>query len=852
MLRAAFEASVQYRFLFTVAENVEQPDICLCRIWGMHMAKAKLPSSVQVGNEFRDQVCSLLAAAGFRNVTPEVRIDSKKIDAYSEWLTDTMFGTKRVILEAKNFQGTLSKTQCSLFATEYNVKITNNYADHAWLISKNPISPDGRKLIREHRNLECFTYAELQRRLFNVDGYLQVLLQDYSERQTAVYYVPPHTKENHDVEKLIRQWLKEDAAPPLAIVGSYGSGKTTFARHLAATLAQEAIDDATKRAPILIPLGEIVDEQAISGLLGKVLASDHRVANYHFSLFKALNHAGRFVVIFDGLDEMKHGMTFPRFQQSVAQLLELDAGDARVLMLGRDTAFRDDAEFRAIIGGRETTAAGQDVPSYGRRPARHLVLRDFTGDEAKQFVEHFFPIEAASFAREHKIRSIDPAWVSARLAEMLSEEFGELILRPVHAQMLCIVASDPKSRLSSDRFDLYDKFVHHLIAREVGKPGRYSKFDVGIRRRFNAGVAWWLWQAGLAASTTFSDIPREICLEVTRGVKHDFDDVGLARELTTGCLVHKAGNTVHFGHRSIQEFLAAEHVVAAYLLSEDPRVHATRWWSMLKTMVVSEFIVERVKRLSPYDQARVASRALESLHEWRSDDGTEDAVLHLFVNLFGMASLDEEKNWQSPWLLVFGFFHKNGKTTFSPTDAGLEYARKLLSVPTGLQTGGRRMAPQLSIATVLYIWTCIIQQESIPTRLASEFCASCIPVKAVEEFERSGKDAGTFMSVYPETELLFWAFLSAFSTHATDSKVGLLDPNKLLRAARRYVRFGLLDMDKTYPEVQVSMEDLRNALADRVGHGRARQMCELLGNNNKRRRFFQCEERLPESGVSRR
>jgi hypothetical protein len=283
-------------------------------------------STVQIGNEFRDHVCQLLAAAGFHDITAETREGFKKADAATVWTQDTLIGRLRFLVEAKDYSGALPKQECINFITEYGTLTDNGTTDHAWLICREQITPDGRALIdaNNRRNLKCFTYAELQRHLFQVDGYLLDVVEQFDRSAIAEFYIKPMTDDGRDLEEIVRTWVSSKNEPPLAIIGGYGTGKSTFSLHLAASLAKECLRDSTNRVPILVPLGEIVDDQTIDGLVGKVLASQHRVGNYHFHLFRALNRAGRLVIIFDGLDEMKHGMTFSTFEQNMDRLLELD------------------------------------------------------------------------------------------------------------------------------------------------------------------------------------------------------------------------------------------------------------------------------------------------------------------------------------------------------------------------------------------------------------------------------------------------------------------------------------------------------------------------------------------------
>ena len=87
-------------------------------------------------------------------------------------------------------------------------------------------------------------------------------------------------------------------------------GKTSFARHLAAVLAKEHLENGRKRIPILLRLGEISSEQSLEGLLGKAFTALSFVRNYNFNAFMALNNLGRFVIFLDGFDEMKHTLSW--------------------------------------------------------------------------------------------------------------------------------------------------------------------------------------------------------------------------------------------------------------------------------------------------------------------------------------------------------------------------------------------------------------------------------------------------------------------------------------------------------------------------------------------------------------
>lgn len=628
-----------------------------------------MASTVQDGNAFRDLVERVLIVAGFRT-EPEVRTDFKKSDIRGVWSYDALRGPERFLFETKAIEGNLPKSECLEFVAEYGALIRKGEAERAWLISKGPVSPDARALVQADPNLVCWTFAELQRRLLLLDGYLRALGKERKNERLEEYYIRPETIAGADLETYVRQWIATDRAAPLFVIGAYGKGKSTFATHLAAELAAEALEDSTKRVPILIHLGEIVDEQSIDGLLGKVLASRHRVSNYHFETFRELNALGRFLIIYDGLDEMKHGMTPFKLANVMDELMRLDEGDARILLLGRDTTFHSQAEFRSIVEGESLTAAGNRIPRLGRRAYKTVEIRDFNVEEAHRYVRRYLPLYFGEI-RETSATPLAEDWLQQRVSYLLSGEFDELLVRPVHAQMLCQIGAHPQFNLTAlSVHALFDSFVHYLLDREVRKAGRDPRFNIDARRRFNAAVAWWLWERGAVSATSLHDVPLAICHEAASNMTHDLDDVVLKRELMQGCLIEKAADTIYFGHRSLQEFLVADHLVATNLLAAAPRS------DQVLDKIVDNITPEIVDFIVAGVMATAAGRA--RAHTWlsRSADLVGRSVRLQGFNLFvKLASALEEPSLdplQSPWFIWRDFFQRVGKTGFTLSDTAMD------------------------------------------------------------------------------------------------------------------------------------------------------------------------------------
>lgn len=624
------------------------------------MSEQERESTTQKGNAFRDLVASMLEAASFVAET-ETREEFKKVDV--RWRREDLDGPLKYVVEAKDHEGTLGLPECREFVVDYGTLIDKDDADRAWLVSKGPISPDGRALVDGKRGCKAMTFAEFQRRLLGLDSYLHDLISSYDVEKIAGWYVPLKTEDGVDLEKVVRDWIDEADALPLAIVAGYGKGKSTFARHIAVVLAREALKEPSRRVPVLVPLGDIVDEQSLEGLLGKVFTTRPGVRGYNFGLFEKLNKAGRYVVIFDGFDEMKHGMTLARFEANITELMRLDKNAAKLVILGRDTAFQDDYEFKSIIHGRQITAGGQEVATRGRRAFRELTVRNFTADEARKFVESFFPVVAREAARGSG-NPVDETWIASRLAELLSDAFDELLKRPVHAQMLCQIATDPNQSLTDlSKYRLFDRFVHFLIDREVNKRGRDPHFSLEVRRNFNRALAYWLWEQGGVSTVTLASVPAEICREATSDVRHDYDDTALRKELTAGCLIEKgATGTIYFGHRSLQEFLVAEHLIATDfngVAHEDKS--AAVWTLALVTPEVGSFIVEAAKSSPQVSQTVLPW--FDILKDLRRRDMPRSGM-RFFLELY--EHFADALHANDPWFVWLRYFAANKAVEFAP------------------------------------------------------------------------------------------------------------------------------------------------------------------------------------------
>jgi hypothetical protein len=506
------------------------------------------------GKNFEDEVANLLELANF-NVKHEMLLGHKKVDLY---ITEQRFGSvRRIAVECKSSSRSLTQAQVSYIYSNYRPLIDANLIDEVLVVTKNCLTPSALAMVDATRDIAHIASADLFNLVMDFGPYLVGLQAQFHENGLSSYYVPPLDNNRQDLEKLLLDWWGLPTSQPIAILGSYGTGKTTLARRMAHILASKALRNREERIPILVRLGEISSEQSLEGLLGKLFTARSVVRNYSFDVFMALNSMGRFVVFLDGFDEMKHTLSWPEFKYNFRQLNRLVTGNSKVVILGRPTAFLNDDEYRNVLHGIRNLAGVElrepDWPEY-----KEVHLSAFSESQARIFLRRYLEYKIQSVANikeRKKIRHV----IDYQVDIICGKDFPDLSRRPVQLKMLAEVLPTWKGEVEELTVsNLYSYFIDLIIEREQEKLGR-QRFGTGARRSFARDLAMFLWKNKGEMSITADSIPAEI-LWSYRENGEDLEAV--RRDLVSACFLdRKLGDSLFFPHRSFQEFLVAEDLV---------------------------------------------------------------------------------------------------------------------------------------------------------------------------------------------------------------------------------------------------------------------------------------------------
>jgi WD40 repeat protein len=201
------------------------------------------------------------------------------------------------------------------------------------------------------------------------------------------------------------EWIARPGARFLALLGDFGSGKTTFAKRFAAQLADQWRERGTgSRIPVLIDLR---NARSTTLSLENILI-DHfaRLSSRNFNIgaLLHLNREGHLLLIFDGFDEMLGYSDPMQLGENLRQILRAAEGKAKVLLTCRTHYFRSRPDALTSVGGgsaRTTTPLFDAVQAQPDSDIAYLLEFDRAG--VAEYLRKAFPPPADAEALGEEI-----------------------------------------------------------------------------------------------------------------------------------------------------------------------------------------------------------------------------------------------------------------------------------------------------------------------------------------------------------------------------------------------------------------------------------------------------------------
>ena len=237
------------------------------------------------------------------------------------------------------------------------------------------VVPSGSKRESIHNDIHIFTRDEILDQLIPFKNYLPAIETAYTKpapdrEEDAIeqYYVPLKIRrtatapEAEWLDDVVEEWLAAGPARRhLSLLGEFGTGKSWFARRLNYRAASAR---NRQRIPVLFQLRNWSERFDLKSLITDTLVNTHKLKlASDYRAFERLNREGRFLLIFDGFDEMVRNANNPRTAtenfEAIATLAKPER--AKVLLTCRTEYFSTEKDVeRTFLGKYESIRTKED------------------------------------------------------------------------------------------------------------------------------------------------------------------------------------------------------------------------------------------------------------------------------------------------------------------------------------------------------------------------------------------------------------------------------------------------------------------------------------------------------------
>jgi RNA polymerase sigma factor (sigma-70 family) len=523
------------------------------------------------GVAFEERVKKTLRLLGYR-AERNVTSFGSQIDLYAEIRIGVLH--VRLMVECKDYgERLVGIEEINKFAGVLAVARNMGAVDKGLLITTTGFTRDA-KTNAAKAGIELTTFAELSTQLVDFTDFLNRTIKNYQDLPASSRYIDlagTETEEYIEVDRAsfirpidtyINRFLLEEgpgAGKQLALLGNFGTGKSTFCRKYAHDLALAYQADPSRRIPILINLTDYDWRFDIQHLILQSLTARYEIAISN-AVCQELQRQGRFLIILDGLDEMATRVDIDTIEDNIREIAKLTLIDNnRILLTCRTHFFRDKIEVQ--------------------------LLRDFA--------VLFIPEWGAEELQVYLQKSFGAAWKEKLKLISDTHNLTELAQTPLFLEM--IVESLPELGDAIARTRLYQVYTDKWIVEQSRRKG--ARLREEARRQFVKELAVGLWLEDKHARhyQDFGDLLRS---------KFQLDDAAQVDYLrsdvqTCTFLTRDSEGNYGFRHRSFMEYFVA------YAISETIEHGAPHLLShKLLTVEVRGFVADLLDRTKVADILR--------------------------------------------------------------------------------------------------------------------------------------------------------------------------------------------------------------------------------------------------------
>lgn len=550
------------------------------------MTTQKLPA----GSEFEESVVRILRLLGYtvhRNLT----VAGCQIDLYAEYRTGVI--PLRLLVECKDYSESTSVGVDEV--KEFSGVLypaRGKIVDKGLLVARHKFTRAAKELA-EQAGITLVSFPELTNQLVDFQPYIELVIREFDNLPVSRHYIDLSFSESEDylgedesaihrpLDDAVNRILFEDGKSKLALLGNFGTGKSTWCKKYARDMAINYRNDSTKRIPVLIPLTDYETNLDIQQLITNTLQFRYGL-RIDLAVCQELQRLGRFILIFDGFDEMAARVDPEIVRENLREINKITRISENVFILTCRTHFFRDRVQAEVLADFDTLF----IPEWGEPELREYLEKRFGNAWEEQLKRIYSTHNLAELAQ------------TPLFLEMIIETLPSLGDRVLRAELYRAYTSKwiqgqtmrRGARLQQDERRGFVIELAMKLFRDDRPSCHYSEFAPLIKNKF---------QVSDAAQIDYLQNDVQTCTFLTRNPNGNYE----------------------FRHKSFMEFFVAEG------LATEIHEHSPAGLRLKRlSPEIRGFLVDLIDRAG-------AARTLNAWFETTKSDVLRDNSLALLVDL---------------------------------------------------------------------------------------------------------------------------------------------------------------------------------------------------------------------------
>ena len=400
--------------------------------------------------------------------------------------------------------------------------------------------------------------------------YAKNICKRFSKFENLAFYIDLkcYDDEQHDIvliDKYVEKWLDEKNYPILAILGDFGTGKTTYVTNLIKQSADRYIEDNNFYLPILVQLKNFtkfwnLEDQIKNNNITYGLSIDD---------FENKFRQGKILFVFDGYDELPKG-TIKKFNE----VNSLVSDRNKVIITSRTHYFKYREDEKLSLNPESMDFTGISLKDKSKVKIAYINL--FTENDITKYLERYFGANwSARYETINKIYNL-----------------SDLSKRPILLNLIAQTLSDFSLTTGEvTQSKLYDKYTNKWMSREKRKDVDPKYVSVVMEE-----LAFKMFTENkhvITIDELYEIIDRKFRADIRKG-RVDIDDIN--KKIRTASFIYRdLEDNFVFMHQSFMEFFVAKKL--SQEINEDI-IDRNIWGKIKITPAIISFIKEMINNKS--------------------------------------------------------------------------------------------------------------------------------------------------------------------------------------------------------------------------------------------------------------